>query len=122
MKDFCPFLRTDSRQEQICDAGFNFSSVGKNREICRTCPLADLGDIPHCEHLDVFAFLEREVDVSQGEAEIIWKAQIQTECSLYIASPADSRCLGCPGLDKLENSAAAEAMLLNIAQLQAEPA
>ena len=122
MKDFCPFLITDSRQEQFCDAGFNFSSVGKNRKICRTCPLANLGDIPLCEHLDVFAFLEREVDVSQGNAEIIWKAQILTECSLYIASPADSRCLGCPGLEKLENSAAAEAMLLNIAQLQAEPA
>ena len=122
MKDLCPFLSTDSRQEQICDAGFNFSCVGKNREICHTCPLADLGDVPLCEHLDVFAFLEREVDVSQGKAEIIWKVHIQTECSLYIAAPAEPRCLGCPGLDKLENSAAADAMMLDILQLQGERA
>jgi hypothetical protein len=122
MKNFCPFLSTDHRQEQICDAGFNFSSVGRNRELCRACPLADLGDVSLCEHLTVYAFKERDVHVSQGKAVIIWKVHIQTECTHDTVGPAEPRCLGCPGLDRLENSAAAEAMMFNTAWPQGEPA
>ncbi len=120
MKEICPFLSRNRRQEQICDAGFNFSSVGRNRELCRVCPLADLGDVPLCEHLDVFAFQERDVRASQERAEVVWKVHIQTECSLDSVAPAQSRCPGCPGLDQLENAAAAEVIMLNITQLQEE--
>jgi hypothetical protein len=122
MKETCPFLSINHRQEQFCDAGVNFSFTGRYREICRTCPLADLGDVPLCEHLDVFAFRERELSVSQGKAETNWKVHIQTQCCLDTAVPAESRCLGCPGLDQLENTAALEAMMSGCAWPQGEPA
>jgi hypothetical protein len=84
--------------------------------------LADLGDVSLCEHLAVYAFKERDVNVSQGKAVIIWKVHIQTECTHDTVAFAEPRCPGCPGLDRLENSAAADAMMLNLAQLQGEPA
>ena len=121
MKEICPFLSRNRRQEQICDAGFNFSSVGPNRELCRVCPLADLGDVPLCEHLDVFAFKEREVRTSLARDEIIWKVHIQTECTHDTAALDQYRCLGCPGLDQLENAAAADAMMLDTTRPQGEP-
>ena len=60
MKDFCRFLELDTSIHQLrCVAGINFVSVGQNRELCRVCPLAELGDIPLCPNADVYIYLRR---------------------------------------------------------------
>ena len=119
MKEICPFLSRNHRQEQICNVGINFDYVGRNREMCRVCPLANLGDVPLCKNLEVYAFADRVVDKSNGNVEFFRIVLIETECP---TNPAQDRCAGCPGLDLLENVIAVEAMMLNAAYPQREPA
>jgi len=41
-------------------AGINFAAVGADRALCRVCPMADLGDVHLCEHVDVCTVLSKD--------------------------------------------------------------
>lgn len=107
MKDYCQFLQMRSGREPICTAGVNFYSVGKNREICCACPLADLGDIFLCKYLDVYVYQ----DWSRGN----WTMRVEGECCLGPDAPAGAQCAGCPAPGQLRTAnTLAEAMALTI--------
>jgi len=59
----CQFLESDRHKSDSppdrCAIGVNYYSVGRNRELCHMCPMLEIGDAPLCEHLDIFAFLQR---------------------------------------------------------------
>ena len=65
----CQFLERRRGQKggrkSYCGAGVNFYQVGERRYRCRACPLNDLGNVPLCEHLEVYTFLERDVEGEQ---------------------------------------------------------
>jgi hypothetical protein len=65
----CQFLERRCGQKSgrrcYCGAGVNFYLVGEKRYHCRACPLNDLGNAPLCEYLEVYTFLERDVDGEQ---------------------------------------------------------
>ena len=104
MKDFCQFLQMSNDCEPVCAAGVNFCSVGKNREICRTCPLADLGDRILCEHLEVYVYRDWR---SEGAA-----IQVEGDCYLDPAAPSRVRCVGCPAPGRRVITTLAEAIAL----------
>ncbi|MFQ6015539.1 MAG: hypothetical protein ACE5NP_08860 [Anaerolineae bacterium] len=94
MLDYCPFLKSERRGEwgppYCCRVGVNFYSVGKERELCRTCPLAHLGQALPCEHLDVYTFLQRDEEMKQ-------LIKVEMECLLEERKLADlRRCDHCP--------------------------
>jgi hypothetical protein len=93
----------DDRRPVLRDR-VNFYSVGRAREACRTCLLADLGDAPLCEHLYVYTYRER----SGGN----WVIRAQVECSLDEGAPPDSRCATCPISERLVLTTPAEAAML----------
>ena len=73
MKINCPFLEKQrypqANNTSVCGVGLNFYAVGQDRALCQTCPIATLGRLPNCQHLDAYAWLEggpggaRSVDV-----------------------------------------------------------
>ena len=94
MEKHCPFLETRPRRQgdslYCCAVGVNFYSVGPERELCRTCPIAHLGDALLCEHLDVYTFLQVN---REGKRSV----QVKMECCLGAGSVPDSvRCDICP--------------------------
>lgn len=94
MKEDCPFLETGPRRQgdslYRCAVGVNFYSVGPERELCRTCPIAHLGDALLCEHLDVYTFLQVN---GEGKRSV----RVEMECRLGAAQVPDSvRCDICP--------------------------
>jgi hypothetical protein len=90
MKDFCRFLELDtSIHQRRCAAGINFVSVGQNRELCRICPLAELGDIPLCPNADVYVYLRR------GAAETA-EVEVKFACGVNDTSREEALCAGCP--------------------------
>jgi hypothetical protein len=97
MEGYCPFLETEPRRQgasrYCCAVGVNFYSVGEARELCRTCPIAHLGDALLCEHLDVYAFLQIS---REGKRSI----QMEMECRLGAGQVPDSvRCDICPAIE-----------------------
>ena len=122
MKEICPFLKRSHGQEQICSAGVNFRSVGKNREMCRVCPLAELGNVPLCENLEVYTYMERAMRESNGIVEFDWTVLVETECFPSPLIPGQDRCAGCPGPGQRDNVATVEAMMLYAVQPLGEPA
>ena len=94
MEKYCPFLETEPRRQgdslYRCAVGVNFYSVGPERELCRTCPIAHLGDALLCEHLDVYTFL-------QVNGERKRSVRVEMECRLGAGQVPDSvRCDICP--------------------------
>lgn len=89
MKTFCEFLGKDRSGALRCKVGLNFASVGSERALCRTCPLADLGDTPLCPNADVYTSLQRD---STGA----FIVRTTTDCSLPVNAPAEARCTACP--------------------------
>ena len=105
MKDYCHFLEHCPHHEGLCcAAGVNFRSVGQEREICAACPLADLGDVPLCEHLDVFTYLERKG--------VVWAVRVEAECTLKDDPSPDSRCSICPHAQRLVLTSRSDAAML----------
>jgi len=104
MKAFCHFLERGMADELCCAAGVNFYSVGRAREMCHTCPLADLGDGPLCEHLEVYTCRERH----RG----YWVTRAEVECVLGERVPDGSRCPTCPGSERVVLTTPAEAAML----------
>jgi hypothetical protein len=99
MEGYCPFLETEPRRQgasrYCCAVGVNFYSVGEARELCRTCPIAHLGDALLCEHLDVYAFLRVNREGKQS-------VQVEMECRLGAAQVPDSaRCDICPAMQNV---------------------
>ena len=74
--------------------------------MCRTCPLADLGNTPLCEKLNVYTYWERK----QGN----WVIRAEVECSLDERTSSDLRCAACPTSGPLVLTSAAEAAALAI--------
>ena len=93
MKDSCQFLHRRSTGDLVCLAGINFYSVGQDREMCRVCPLADFGDIPMCENLDVYVY-QRRCDNNLA-------IYIEAECSLHNDEHSAKRCPHCPVSERL---------------------
>ncbi len=94
MEGYCPFLEADPfRQKDLpycCAVGVNFYSVGPERELCQTCPIAHLGDALLCEYLDVYAFLQVN---REGKRSV----RVEMECRLGAGQVPDSvRCDICP--------------------------
>ena len=62
MKAECPFL--EIRRNLLtgstprCAVGINFCAVGQDRELCRSCSMASLGQLPDCCQLYANAWLE----------------------------------------------------------------
>lgn len=107
MKDFCQFLQMSNDREPVCTAGLNFCSVGKNREVCHSCPLANLGDIFLCKYLDVYVYQ----DWSRGGQAM----RVEGECCLGSNTPDGIHCAGCPAPGQLRTvKTLAEAMALTI--------
>ena len=100
MKDSCYFLEERSAGQLGCAAGANFYSVGRARELCRTCPLADLGSVPLCENLNVYTYRERK--------KLNWVIRVEVECSLDARTPSGLRCAACPTSGPLVLTSAAE--------------
>lgn len=61
MKDLCKFLETIPQPEGklscCCGIGVNFYSVGEKRELCQTCPVPSLANVPHCRQLEFYTRL-----------------------------------------------------------------
>ncbi|MFQ6059105.1 MAG: hypothetical protein ACE5MB_09550 [Anaerolineae bacterium] len=100
MEEYCPFLEAGLRwrgdSPYRCAIGVNFYSVGRGRELCRTCPIADRGQALLCEHLDVYTFLQ--VD-PKGKQSI----QVEMECQAPDSGLADfRRCDICPARRAVE--------------------
>jgi hypothetical protein len=96
MEKYCPFLETGPRWQgeslYCCAVGVNFYSVGPERELCQTCPVAHLGDALLCEHLDVYAVL-------QVNGERKRSVRVEMGCRLGVGQMSDSvRCDICPGM------------------------
>jgi polyhydroxyalkanoate synthesis regulator phasin len=94
MEKYCPFLETGPRWQggslYRCTVGVNFCSVGERRELCRICPIADLGQALLCEHLDVYTFLQ--VDAEGGQS-----IRVEMECRAPEDEPVGfCRCEICP--------------------------
>jgi hypothetical protein len=106
MKESCYFLKERTAGQPGCAAGANFYSVGQAREVCHTCPLADLGNAPLCEKLNVYTYWERK----QGN----WVIRAEVECSLDERTSSDLRCAACPTSGPLVLTSAAEAAALAI--------
>jgi hypothetical protein len=106
MKESCYFLKERAAGQLGCAAGANFYSVGQAREVCRTCPLADLGDAPFCEHMIVYTYRERK----QGN----WVIWAEVECNLDERASSDLRCAACPISGQLVLTSPAEAAALAI--------
>jgi len=89
MKDHCQFLKPESPVRILrCTAGINFAIVGPNRERCRVCPLADLGDLPLCPNADVYAYLTGNISMARVE--------IEFACLADVATRAATHCALCP--------------------------
>jgi len=96
MGKYCPFLEADPCRQggslYCCAVGVNFYSVGPERELCQTCPVAHLGDALLCEHLDVYAFLQVN---GEGKRSV----RVEMECRLGAGQVPDSvRCDICPAM------------------------
>ena len=96
MEKRCPFLETKPHCQEsslyCCAVGVNFYSVGEGRKLCRTCPIAHLGDALLCEHLDVYTFLQVN---REGKRSV----QVEMECRLGAAQVPDAvRCDICPAM------------------------
>ncbi len=89
MDFYCQFLCTDQEQKQGCAAGVNFYSVGSGRELCRVCPLRELGDHLVCEHM--------EISIHQLAANEEGTLVAMAICDLDDKAPEAARCRGCPG-------------------------
>ncbi|HID87290.1 MAG TPA: hypothetical protein EYP55_07910 [Anaerolineae bacterium] len=94
MERYCPFLEAGPRWQgdslYRCAVGVNFCSVGEGRELCHTCPIADLGQALLCEYLDVYSFLQ--VDPEEGQS-----VRVEMECRAPEGGPDDfHRCEICP--------------------------
>ena len=88
MKDSCQFLEPAVFARELrCAAGVNFASVGPDREVCRVCPLAELGDLPLCLNVDVYTYLKgNSAAAVEGEF----------ACLTDAATPPEARCARCP--------------------------
>ena len=106
MKESCYYLKERAAGKLGCAAGANFYSVGQAREVCRTCPLADLGSVPLCESLNVYTYRERK----QGN----WVVRAEVECCLDERMSSGLRCAACPISGPLVLTSAAEAAALAI--------
>ncbi len=96
MEKHCPFLETGPRWQgesfYCCAVGVNFYSVGPERELCQTCPVAHLGDALLCEHLDVYAVLQVNEERKRS-------VRVEMGCRLEPNQVSDSaRCDVCPGM------------------------
>jgi hypothetical protein len=96
MNDFCRFLENDLHSQMLrCGAGVNFSSVGTSRELCQTCSLSNLGNVPLCPHIEVYTFLSKD---STGA----WLIQAEFECFADPSLPSEERCQNCPNTKNIE--------------------
>lgn len=90
----CPFLESNRKKQWLpryaCAMGINFYSVGPERELCRTCPIAEWGHTLTCEHLEVYTFLRIN---GHGEPSI----RAEMECRQPRSALSDeARCAICP--------------------------
>lgn len=90
----CSFLESNRRKRWLprytCAAGVNFYSVGPERALCHTCPIADWGQALTCEHLEVYTFLQ-----ANGHREL--SVQAEMECRQPGNSLSnEARCTICP--------------------------
>ena len=91
MNDSCQFLKIyPDRKQAICTAAINFCTVGANREICRICPLSEMGTNAVCDHMDVYVYQERYRDDLVITVEVF--------CDHIDDVDEWSRCSACPGL------------------------
>jgi len=96
MLNDCPFLESSPRWPgdalYRCSVGVNFYSVGPERELCRTCPIAELGDELLCDHLEVFTFHYRD---AEGHPAV----RVEMECRVPETRSGNfPRCPICPEL------------------------
>lgn len=90
MKGSCQFLEPAVFDRELrCAAGVNFASVGPQREVCRVCPLAELGDLPLCPNVDVYTYLK-------GNSATAVEVKVEFACLADAATPAEARCARCP--------------------------
>jgi len=96
MNDFCHFLENDLHSQMLrCGAGVNFVSVGPARELCKSCSLSNLGNVPVCPHVDVHTFLSKGSSSSQV-------AVAKYECFADPSLPTEERCQNCPQTKNIE--------------------
>jgi hypothetical protein len=90
MKRSCHFLKPDLLAHGLrCTAGVNFASVGPDREVCRVCPLADLGDLPLCPNVDVYTHLAWCASATA-------RVEVEFSCLVDSAAPTEGHCARCP--------------------------
>jgi len=94
MESCCRFLEPlpcqEGKHPYGCGIGLNFYSVGKGRELCRSCPMPTIEGTPHCQHLEFYTVLQAGRDGSRS-------IRVELDCTLKHCSLADiSECSGCP--------------------------
>ena len=117
MNDYCQFLKKyPDRKQAICTAAINFCAVGANREICRICPLSELGTRAVCDHMDVYVYQERYRDDLAITVEVF--------CDHLDDVAEWSRCPACPRLKwyEITTKIAAEGLVRQHAALEPVPA
>jgi hypothetical protein len=112
MKEFCYFLKEGAAGQLGCAAGVNFYIVGQARGECRTCPLADLGDAPFCEHMIVYTYRERNQEN--------WVIRAEVECILDEGTLSGPRCATCPQSGQFVLTSPAEAAALFVVPEQSQ--
>ena len=94
MSPDCPLLESNRKKSWLpryaCAMGVNFCSVGSERELCQTCPIADWGRALTCEHLEVYTFLQ-----SNGHGEPSVRAEMECRQPRNTLSDGE-RCAICP--------------------------
>jgi len=88
--DPCPFLvRKRDDAEPRCSVGVNFAYVGRDRALCRTCPLAALPHVRECEFADIYITLRRDKATRP-------EMQLYVDCLAPEGVAMEARCSECP--------------------------
>ena len=95
----CLFLESGPRwpgdTPYRCAVGVNFCSVRAERELCRTCPIGNWGQVVQCEHLDIYTFQQAD---GTGRPFV----QVQMQCSRPRGTlPDEERCAICPEMQEV---------------------
>ncbi len=117
MNDYCQFLKKyPDRKQAICTAAINFCAVGANRELCRICPLSELGTNVVCDHMDVYVYQERYRDDLAITVEVF--------CDHEDDVDEWSRCSACPGVKwyEITTKTAGEGLVRQQTTLEPGPA
>ena len=116
MNDYCQFLKIyPDRKQAFCIAAINFYAVGTDREICRICPLSELGTRAVCDHMDVYVYQER------------YRDDLKITVEVFCAHDDDvgewSRCSACPGVKwyEITTKTAAKGLVRQHAALELVP-